>query len=151
MDSGKDRKGVRTYWYAPDLSIKNEPLAKSLLTYNMKKDRTQAATVLLPTDVQPNLVSSQTTDGEQMPILDVDVPFKIEPSHTPGHAHFYFDVKISWWRWVIFLFGCKVAGIIEKENFWWSLRRGGTHVRLPGVVKEDSEKPEYGWLWRKRS
>lgn len=139
----------RTYWYATDFIIKDEPLMKSLLAYRQKKNRyrTKGTTVL------PNLVSSITDDGKQMPILDLDFPHRIVPSSTPGHNHLYLDVVMTKWQWFWLMWGLWQAGVIELGFFVWSIRRGGNFVRVPGTVKDmanpaENTKPTYGWLFK---
>lgn len=137
----------RTKWFAHDLSIKDEPLAKSLWDYRLHQDR-----IVMPWGDGANLESSITTDGRQMPILDLDFPHRIVPSATPGHSHLYIDVPMSKPRWVLLMVALKIAGVIELGFFVWSIRRGGNFVRLPGVQKvaEESVKPSYGWFRRLR-
>lgn len=141
----------RTHWYAKDFIIKDEPLMKSLLEYRQKENRIPTK----GTTVMPNLVSSITHDGKQMPILDMDFPHRIVPSSTPGHNHIFIDVKMSKFRWFVLMCALYFAGVIELGFFVWSLRRGGNFVRLPGVVKTDdpleNTKPSYGWFFRLRN
>lgn len=138
---------IRTYWNADTLAIEDEPLAVSLLRYDFKKDRQRTKAR------DANLVSSITTEGEQMPILDMDFPHHIVPSATPGHNHLYIDVPMSKFRWFILMCALKYAGVIELGFFVWSVRRGGNFVRKQGVSKrlEDSTKSNYGWFRKLRN
>ena len=43
------------------------------------------------------------------------------------------------------LFALYVGGVIEMGNLAWSLRRGGTFVRLPGIQKQESEQLTYSY------
>lgn len=137
----------RTFWQAGDLGISDEPLAVSLVKYRQKKNRTRVRS--LEGRGEPNLVASITTDGKQMPILDMDFPHRLLPSTTPGHTHLYIDVKMSKWRWFWLMCALKYAGVIELGFFVWSIRRGGNFVRLPGVQKTAAESPKanYGWFF----
>lgn len=135
---------VRTTWRAEDLGIEPEPLMVSLIKYRQKKNRVQ-------TDDNPNLVSSLTTKGKQMPIIDLDFPHHIVKSTTDGHHHLYIDVPMSKWRWLVLMFGLYVSGVVELGYFVWSLRRGANFVRIDGVRKQgerETAKPTHGWFFR---
>lgn len=147
-------RSSRTLWYALSLDIEDEPLALTLWRYRQKKNR--RLTSLHPS-LQggeygfPNLVSSITTDGRQMPILDLDFPHHFEPSTTPGHTHFYIDVSISKFRWFCLMTALAFAGVIEIPFYAWSLRRGGNFVRIPGTTKVtegETRHSNYGWFRR---
>lgn len=90
-----------------------------------------------------NLISSRCPDGQHMPVIDLDVPHRLIPSTTEGHGHLYLDVRMPWWRYVILLYGLRQAGVIERGFFWWSLRRGATFVRRPGVRKRPTDRRRY--------
>lgn len=144
----------RTLWYARSLAIEDEPLMKTLIRYRQHKNR--KLTSLTPS-IQggqygfANLVASITTDGKQMPILDLDFPHHFEPSTTPGHTHFYIDVPMSKWRWFWLMTALAYAGVIEKPFYAWSLRRGGNFVRIPNtfkVTEEETRHSNYGWFRR---
>ena len=136
----------RTFWKAPDLSIVDEPLLVSLVKYRMKKDRSQA-----PLE-EANLVSSITTDGRQMPVLDLDFPHTYVPSSTEGHGHLFFDVPISRFRWFALMTGLLLGKQIEMPFYVWSLRRGGNFVRIDPVKSGEAEQTKYthGWLFKRR-
>lgn len=145
---------ARTYWYAPDLGIENEPLAMSLLKYRQEKNRT--LTSLTP-ELQggsygfPNLVSSITTDGKQMPIIDLDFDHAHVESTSEGHAHLYLNVPISRWRWTALMVGLYLSKQVELGYFVWSIRRGGNFVRVDSVKKaghRETDKPNYGWFFK---
>jgi len=141
---GTDDTG-RTYWLAEDLGIENRPLILSLLSYRQKKNRRQ---VWSP---NANLISSLTEDGRQMPIIDLDFDFHIEPSSTPGHVHLFFDRPIDKHRWVVLMLALWYSGVVEMGYAVWALRRGANFVRLPHVKKQpgaETDKPEYGWLFK---
>ncbi len=133
----------RTWWVADDLLIKDEPLAKSLWEYRRDQDRHR-----LSFGENPNLISSITDDGKQMPILDMDFPHRIIPSSTPGHTHLYIDIPMSNWKWFWLMVGLWQAGVIELGFFVWSLRRKGNFVRTPYSRKtgEETPKSRYGWF-----
>jgi hypothetical protein len=140
---------TRTYWKAWSLGIANEPLLFSLVKYRRAQDRVQ-----VDKPWEGNLVSSITTDGKQMPILDLDFPHRVGPSTNPGHSHLYLDVEMSNWQWFWFMFGLWQGGVIELGFFVWSIRRGGNFVRIPGTQKkglDETTYPEYGWLFKRRN
>ena len=86
---------------------------------------------------EANLISSRTSTGKHAPVIDLDVPHRVIPSTTPGHGHLYIDVETSWPRYALLLLALRWCGIIERGHCYWSLRRGGTFVRLPHIRKED--------------
>lgn len=140
----------RTRWYAKDFEIKDEPLAKSLIEYRQADNR-------WPVDdpnFRPNLISSITVTGKQMPILDLDFPHQVIESSTPGHHHLFLDVEMSNFRWFVLMCALRFAGVIELGFFLWSIRRGGNFVRIPGTVKsgdpKENTKPRYGWFFKLR-
>lgn len=139
----------RTYWRAEDLGIENRPLLFSLIEYRQKKNRHQ--TVPWSSREQPNLISSLTTDGRHMPIIDLDFDFHIEPSSTDGHVHLYFDKPISKTKFRVLMLALWYTGVVEMGYAVWALRRGANFVRLPHVKKKpgaETDKPEYGWLFK---
>ncbi len=123
------------------------PLLKQLLRYRLHHDRHRSTAFELP-----NLISSRTTRGTHLPILDLDFKHTAVRSSTEGHTHLYLDREISTWRWVALMIGLRLGHVIEPGFFIWSLRRGQNFVRLPGVPKPEQElvKPTYGWLFRLR-
>jgi hypothetical protein len=146
----------RTYWRAKDFVIKDEPLVKSLIEYRLRDDRVPVPnpqfTDLIEFTEEPNLISSITDDGKQMPILDLDFPHQAVPSSTPGHTHLYLNTVMSKWQWFWLMWGLWQAGVIELGFFVWSVRRGGNFVRLPGLEKSEdpaeAEKSTYGWFFK---
>ena len=144
----------RTLWYAHSLAIEDEPLMKTLLRYRQSRNRVRTSLIHDEQSGQygyANLVASITTDGKQMPILDLDFPHHFEPSTTPGHSHLFLDVSMSKWRWFLLMSALAYAGVIEKPFYAWSLRRGGNFVRVPGTTKvteEETRHSNYGWFRR---
>lgn len=141
----------RTYWRAKDFFITDEPLMASLLKYRQAENRHRVT----PGYESPNLISSITTDGKQMPIIDMDFPHHFLPSTTPGHSHLYIDVKMSKLQWAILMWALYQAGVVELGYFVWSIRRGGNFMRLPGTHKtndpRENTKPTYGWFFKLRT
>lgn len=88
------------------------------------------------TSGEANLVSSKCEDGFHRPIIDLDVPHRLVPSSTEGHSHLYIDVPMRFWRYALLLAALRLAGVIEKGYFAWSIRRRASFARLPGVYKE---------------
>jgi hypothetical protein len=148
-DPGTGGRGEprRTFWYSHDLSIKNEPLIVSLVQYRQKKTRRRVTSM----SEIPNLISSRTTDGRQMPIIDLDFSFRIEESSTPGHYHLYLDQPIGRVKFVILMLVLWWCRCVEMGYAVWSIRRMGNFVRLPGIEKQpgaESVYPEYGWFFK---
>lgn len=138
----------RTFWYAPDLSIVDEPMLWSLIKYRLRKDRIRTA------ESAANLVSSIAEDGRQLPVLDLDFPHHYVPSSTEGHGHLFFDVPISRFRWFALMTGLLLGKQIELPFYLWSLRRGGNFVRTDTTFKQDGAeqtKYTYGWLFKRRA
>lgn len=149
----------RTYWYAEYLGIEDEPLALSLLKYRQKKNRRRVLWFDTPPwaestfDPRPNLISSMTDDGRQMPIIDLDFDHAVVKSTSNGHAHLYLNVPISKFRWFCLMTGLYLGKQIEMGFYVWSLRRGGNFVRIPEVSKKTEQeftKPTYGWFFKLR-
>lgn len=130
-----DREPERLIWRADLRAGKDEPLFLALIKYRMKKDRWP--------DPNGNVVSSYLKDSKlHAPALDLDgAHFHIDSS-TPGHAHLYLP-PMKRWRMFVMLWGLRVGGVIEQGNFWWTLRRGGTFVRRPGIRKMEGEHIPY--------
>ncbi len=138
---------ARKLWHVDHLDIVDEPMLWSMLKYRQYEDRK-------PSEVDANVVSSHLTDSRlHKPIIDLDFPHTYVSSTTSGHAHLYLNVPVSRWRLFFMLWGLYVGGAIEKGYFLWSLRRGGTFVRRPGVVKTAEEAQvsyTYGFLFKLR-
>jgi len=135
---------IRKLAYSPTLNVaRPEPLVVSLL----RCDRTRFG--MSPVE-ENNLVSSRTQDGKHAPIIDLDFPHRYVQSSTPGHAHLYLNVEVSWWRWALLQLALWLAGVQELGYSWWSLRRGANCVRPPGEQKTLSEfatsRPTWGVL-----
>lgn len=69
---------------------------------------------------------------------------RLVPSTSGGHSHLYLPPVPRWKMWLL-LTVLRMAFILEMGNFWWSLRRGGTFVRLPGIQKQESEQVRYSY------
>lgn len=112
----------RTLWFKEDL---NSPLNRFEFPGDKVKSLDEA-----------NLVSSLTEDGKHMPVIDIDLPVRVEPSTTEGHYHLYIDKELTSGQYDRLLWAMEVAGIIEKGfyNAWQA--RGMTMVRKPGEKKQ---------------
>lgn len=135
----------RTYWRSVDLGIANEPLLVSLLRYRQHHNRRQ-----VPPE-EANLVSSRTTDGRHMPIIDLDFDFEIRESSTPGHFHLLLNTPVSNTKFVVLMLVLWWTGVVEMGYAVWSIRRMGNFARVPGVTKQpgpETDKPQYGWLFK---
>ena len=139
---------TRTHWYSWDLGIHDEPLFLSLLKYRQAKNRRQVLSFQGKfVGTAPNLISSKTTDGRHMPIIDLDFPHSYVPSSQEGHGHLYLDVPISRWRYVVLMTGLFVGKQIELGYYVWSLRRGGNFVRTAKTQKTEAESGYYTYGW----
>lgn len=139
----------RRVWRVDHLDVVDEPMILSLLKYRQYEDRHPESDIF-----DGNVISSHTAEGKHLPVIDLDYDHEYVPSTTPGHGHLYLNVPISRWRLFFLLWGLYVGGAIEKGNFWWSLRRGGTFVRRRGVWKtarEASVKYTYGMFFKMRT
>lgn len=126
----------RIRWKADFLNIVDEPMAASLIKYRMRKDRHP--------DPDGNLVSSHLYGSKlHAPIIDLDFPHEYVRSSTDLHGHLYINVPMSRIRMFVMLAALRIAGVIEPGFFWWSLRRGATFVRPPGVEKTEWETTHY--------
>lgn len=137
----------RQRWFVNHLDIVDEPMILSLIKYRQYEDRQ-------PTDLDANVVSSHVVGSKlHAPILDLDFPHHYEPSSTPGHGHLYIDTPMPRWRMFLMLWALYMAGVIEKGHFIWSVRRGGTFMRLPWIAKTPEEAAvtySYGMFFRLR-
>jgi hypothetical protein len=118
---------------------------KSLIEYRGKIDSEE--------DYEnPNGVSSKTTDGKHLPIIDLDFDHAYVKSTTGDHGHLFLNTPISTFRWVVLMLALRLAGVIEQGYFLWSLRRGHNQVRLPGIEKTEEEEGTYthGWFFKKK-
>ena len=84
-----------------------------------------------------SLVGGTGIPGMHKPVLDIDMPVRVEPSSTPGHFHLYIDRAMYWDQLRQLLDALHAAGILEKGYVEASKRRRYTAVRLPGVTKGD--------------
>lgn len=91
----------------------------------------------LTREEEANLVSSLLEDGRHAPALDLDVPARLVPSSTEGHAHLYIDVPMTWEQYQAVLRVLGDVGILESGFVAASLAREASMLRKPGVKKED--------------
>lgn len=112
----------RTLWFVPALG----------LDFRLDDDRVRATRYLA------NVVGSETTDGRQMPILDLDCPHRYVPSSTAGHGHLFLDVPMTWRKYERILRALADAEIIGWPEYARALDRHGSFVNAPGVVKDPS-------------
>ena len=130
----------RVEWQSDLSPGPDEPLFLSLVKYRMNEDRWRAVE-----GVPANLTSSYIHGSKlHAPILDLDGAHWYVESTTEGHAHLYLPPRRRW-KMFLLLFALYINGDIEMGNFWWSVRRGGTFVRLPGVPKPEAENLTYSY------
>lgn len=128
----------RITWQADLLNIVDEPMVLSLIKYRMDEDRQP--------DTNGNLISSHLQNSTlHAPIIDLDIAHHYFRSSSDGHGHLYIDVPMPRWKMFILLAALRFTGVIEQGNFWWSLRRGGTFVRRPEVLKPEAEAGHYSY------
>ena len=87
---------------------------------------------------EANLITSKVKSlygNRHAPVLDIDVPHKLVPSSTEGHAHLYIDVECDWSDYVAFLRAAVKIGLIEYGYAEASITKGFSAVRKPGVTK----------------
>ena len=77
--------------------------------------------------------------------IEMTEQMSLVPSTTEGHGHLYIDVPVSRTKMMWLLWSLRLCSVIEQGNFWWSLRRGGTFVRRPGIAKTDAENTHYSY------
>lgn len=87
-----------------------------------------------------------------MVCIELTDQMRLVPSTTAGHAHLYLPPIPRWKMWVL-LAVLRICFIVEMGNFWWSIRRGATFVRKPGVQKPSTEhlRYSYGMFFRLRT
>jgi hypothetical protein len=121
----------RKTWRGYSLNyIANEHFVLSLLKYRASRDRVSATNELA------NIESSHVVGSSlHAPIIDLDQPHSYVSSSTPGHGHLYLNVPTTRARMFLLLLGLRATGNLERGTFWWSIRRGATFVRPPGVYK----------------
>jgi len=81
------------------------------------------------------LVGSYGLDGKHWPVVDIDVPARLIPSTTPGHAHLYVNHPTTFPRLIAMLAGLAAAGVIDWTIVWTAIFRGMSCVRPPWVHK----------------
>lgn len=132
----------RVEWAADLTPGPDEPLFLSLIKYRMSQDRWR---VVEGVEHEAVLTSSYLHGSKlHAPILDLDGAHMYVESTTEGHGHLYLP-PMRRWKMYLILFALYVGGVIEMGNFWWSVRRGGTFVRRPGIQKPESENLRYSY------
>lgn len=92
---------------------------------------------VLTTEEDANLVGSLLENGNHAPVIDLDIPAQLIASSTPGHGHLYIDHELTWEQYKRLLLVLAEIGIIEYGYYHASIQKGMSHVRKPGVMKED--------------
>jgi hypothetical protein len=83
--------------------------------------------------------SALVESTEHAPVLDIDIPARLVPSKTPGHSHLFFDVPLSWERYVTLMEALAAAGILETGYVQASVARGQSFVRYAPASKPPPE------------
>jgi hypothetical protein len=82
-----------------------------------------------------NAICSLTPDGQHLPVVDLDVPARLEPSGTPGHSHLYLDVPMTWAQYSTLLHALCAAGVVQLPHFVRAVDCGATFVS-PGAGRK---------------
>jgi hypothetical protein len=88
---------------------------------------------------ESQIISSEIGNGKHAPTLDIDYSAKLVPSSTEGHFHLYLDKEISWKDYKRVLKAMAKAGLIEEGYATISIKRKGTHLRLPWEKKKPND------------
>lgn len=89
------------------------------------------------------LISSRLRHGKDMhaPVIDLDLPVRLVPSQTKGHAHLYINVPVKWRDYKRLLKALEDAGLCEPGWVASAIRQGESAVTAPGYIRE---KKGYG-------
>lgn len=118
-----DKYHTRLLWY------------KKKLYSSQDRDDDGMSPVPATADVA-NLVGSLTDHGKHMPVIDIDYSAELLPSSTAGHFHLYLNKACSWEQYKNVLLALLGAGLIQQGYYDWSVERGQSFLRRPGVKKE---------------
>lgn len=77
------------------------------------------------------VVAEIDTQNLHQPVIDLDIPSKLIPSFQDGHSHLYLDMEMTWPDYLKLLKVMAEVGIIEKEYYEVSKKKGYTAVRSP--------------------
>lgn len=81
------------------------------------------------------LIGSLTEGEWHLPVFDLDYEAQLVPSKTQGHFHLYLNKPITWRQYKRVLRAMAAAGLIQKNYYRQSRRRGQAFVRIPNVRK----------------
>lgn len=85
---------------------------------------------------EADVITSALVDSKlHAPVLDLDIDHLLVPSGTPGHAHLYLSVPMTWRRYKSLLRALHRAGIIERGFYLAAKNRGYSAVRVPEKPK----------------
>lgn len=89
-----------------------------------------------------DLVSSHVAGTKDMhaPCLDIDYAAELLPSSTQGHYHLFLNRQMPWRRYKKLLKALRKADIIEEGYYKMSMKRRGTFLRVPEVLKTSSSR-----------
>jgi len=139
----REPKGTRTLWNQPDL---DSPEAPSNQGGTFKRTATEyqeqfirPERLMVQTEAEANLVSSLTTSGRHMPVIDIDLPIRVVPSKTPGHSHLFIDVEFDQDTYFNLLRNLSYVGLVEENYVLASEAAGMSFVRL-----QPEKRPERG-------
>ena len=86
-----------------------------------------------------NLVCSDIVPDQHYVLLDLDVPHKYIESSTTGHAHLYIDKVLAFQDYLEVLQVLSKHGIVEEGFYKWTMHRGYSSLRPPGIEKHSIE------------
>jgi hypothetical protein len=81
------------------------------------------------------LVSSRTSDGLHMPVIDIDRQCMLVPSSQDGNFHLYINVRMTEEEYMELLEVMTRVGIVQRGYWLYSQKRHASYVRYPGVTK----------------
>lgn len=117
----------RTYWYS-------NAVHETKLSDGNIYDGSTNEIIVEATKMTANLISSQLSNGNHAPALDIDMPCQLIPSQTPGHFHLYIAKEMSWRKYKKLLRALADAGILEKNYVKHSLKKKKTCLRVPKPI-----------------
>ncbi len=81
-----------------------------------------------------NLITSELTNGNHAPALDIDLPCQLVESQTPGHFHLYISKEMSWRKYKKLMKSLAKAGILEKKYVKHSIKKKKSCLRVPRIT-----------------
>lgn len=83
-----------------------------------------------------NLVTSRTMTLLHLPVIDIDLPCKLEPSTSDNCYHLYINKEVKWEDYIEMLQAMAKCGIVQQGWVNATVHRGYSAVRKPGHKKK---------------